>query len=219
VLTATDPDAYAEIRRDTLARRAAGMSLIEETRDRLRGLHGRSLLAVWRQQFMELCAVLDAAPADQRFQWNKAKMSLRMFATARQMEHWAHAQAIYDIFGMNRAYHERLKNVAVIGVKTYGFTFTNRDLPVPGNEPYVRLTSPSGEIWEWNDPVASSSVVGSAVEFCQVVTQTRNVADTDLMVSGSAARAWMAIAQCFGGVPNDPPAKGTRFVVNAPHAW
>ncbi len=48
------------------------------------------------------------------------------------------------------------------------------------------------------------------MEFCQVVAQTRNVADTRLVVKGDTAQRWMQIAQCFAGPPNDPPAKGTR---------
>jgi hypothetical protein len=53
-------------------------------------------------------------------------------------------------------------------------------------------------------------VRGSAVEFAQVVTQVRNVADTDLEVIGSNAARWMENAQCFAGPPETPPAKGAR---------
>jgi hypothetical protein len=51
---------------------------------------------------------------------------------------------------------------------------------------------------------------GRATEFCQVVTQCRNIADTSLKVSGDVARQWMAVAQCFAGPPQDPPAPGVR---------
>jgi hypothetical protein len=44
-------------------------------------------------------------------------------------------------------------------------------------------------------------VRGSAVEFCLVVTQRRNVADTDLVVDGSDAKEWMSLAQAFAGPP------------------
>ena len=53
-----------------------------------------------------------------------------MFSTARQMEVWSHGQDIFDMFGKNRINKERLKNIVVIGVKTYGWTFINRGLPV-----------------------------------------------------------------------------------------
>ena len=105
---------------------------------------------------------------------------------------------------------DRIKNIATIGVKTFAWTFINRKLEVPGPPPYVRLVAPSGEIWEWNDPGETECVRGSAVDFCHVVTQGRNVADTALEVRGPVATSWMAIAQCFAGGPVDPPAPGTR---------
>jgi uncharacterized protein (TIGR03084 family) len=98
----------------------------------------------------------------------------------------------------------------VIGVRTFGWTFANRRLPVPGPAPHVRLVAPSGAVWEWNAESESGLVEGSALDFCQVVTQTRNVADTRLQVTGEAATRWMAIAQCFAGGPVDPPKPGER---------
>ena len=77
--------------------------------------------------------------------------------------------------------------------------------------PYVRLVAPSGEIWTYNEPSDTDRIEGSATEFCQVVTQVRNIADTSLAVRGEAATRWMSIAQCFAGPPHPPPAKGTRF--------
>ena len=59
-------------------------------------------------------------------------MGVRMFTTARQMEMWSHAQAIYDLMGMERpAPSARLRNIAEIGVRTFGWTYRIRDLPVP----------------------------------------------------------------------------------------
>ena len=98
----------------------------------------------------------------------------------------------------------------MIGVKTFGWTFVNRRLEVPGPPPYVRLVAPSGEIWEWNEPSSQEFVRGDAVDFCHVVTQGRNIADTALEVTGSAATQWMSIAQCFAGGPVDPPKPGQR---------
>jgi len=55
---------------------------------------------------------------------------------------------------------------------------------------------------------------GSATEFCQVVTQCRNIADTSINVIGEAATKWVNIAQCFAGSPETPPAKGKRQLKN-----
>jgi uncharacterized protein (TIGR03084 family) len=138
-------------------------------------------------------------------------MGVRMFTTARQMETWAHGQAIYDLMGTARQPTDRLRNIAEIGVRTYGWTFANRAIPLPGPPPYVRLTGPSGAIWEWNDPSSGNRIEGSALDFCQVVTQVRNIADTALVVTGEPARRWMSLAQCFAGSPEDPPRPGARF--------
>ncbi|MEK9871290.1 MAG: TIGR03084 family protein, partial [Gammaproteobacteria bacterium] len=80
----------------------------------------------------------------------------------------------------------------------------------PGSAPYVRLSAPSGEIWEFNEPDEQNRVEGDAVDFCHVVTQGRNIADVNLTVVGEPAEQWMAIAQCFAGPPEDPPAPGSR---------
>ena len=74
----------------------------------------------------------------------------------------------------------------------------------------MRLVAPSGAIWEWNEPSETDKVEGSALEFCQVVTQGRNVADTQLEYTGESATKWMPIAQCFAGGPADPPKPGER---------
>ncbi len=44
-------------------------------------------------------------------------------------------------------------------------------------------------------------VRGSALDFCLVVTQRRNIADTDLAIEGEEAAEWMSLAQAFAGPP------------------
>ena len=206
---------YEALRRDMQDKRKSGLSMIEESRQRYHGLHGKKLLARWWTQLEDLCTLLAAKDPNERLTWAGPTMAVRMFTTARQMETWAHGQEIYDVMGKDRVFHDRLKNIAVIGVKTFGWTFVNRKLPAPPDVPYVRITGPSGEVWEWNDRASGASVEGDAVEFCQVVAQTRNIADTRLAVKGETARRWMDIAQCFAGPPNDPPAKGARHKARA----
>jgi hypothetical protein len=71
--------------------------------------------------------------------------------------------------------------------------------------------APSGAVWEWPQAESEDLIEGAAVEFCQVVAQTRNIADTSLKVVGETAMAWMKIAQCFAGPAENPPSPGTRF--------
>lgn len=180
-------------------------------RDNLAGLGVAELLAAWRATAVELterCSRLDPST---RLPWFGPDMGARMFLTARFMETWSHAQAIFDLAGRARTHTDRVKHVATIGVKTFGWTFANRDLEPPGPLPRVELTAPSGDVWTWNEENRANSVRGDAVGFCYVVTQVRNVADTGLEVLGPVAKAWMATAQCFAGAPIDPPPPGARL--------
>ncbi|TXL81565.1 TIGR03084 family protein [Vineibacter terrae] len=209
--SATDAAAFAALHAEIRARREAGLSRLEETRQRMDGLTGAALLARWRQVLSDLCDALGAKAPDARLTWVGPDMGLRMFATARQMEIWSHAQAIYDLLGITRpAPSPRIRNIAELGVRTFGWAYRNRGLDVPQTMPSVRLENGFGPAWEWPAPDTGNAVSGSVLAFCQVVTQTRNVADTDLVVSGDVARHWMSIAQCFAGPPETPPAPGTR---------
>jgi uncharacterized protein (TIGR03084 family) len=138
-------------------------------------------------------------------------MSARSSITARLMETWAHGQEVYDVLGVERIDSDRIKNIVVLGVNTYAWTYLVRKQEPLGPMPFVKLTSPSGEVWTFGEDDGANRVEGLASEFCQVVTQTRNVKDTALRVSGPVAEDWMSKAQCFAGGRNDPPAPGTRF--------
>jgi len=203
-------ESFARFRAERQALLDSGLTRLEATRRRLDNLAGAQLRGRWHATMADLCEKLSAMPPDTRLKWAGPDMGVRMFTTARQMENWAHGQAIYDLLGVERTPTDRLRNIAEIGVRTYGWTFANRQLPVPGPAPHVRLTAPSGTIWEWNDRTPDNAVEGEALAFCQVVTQTRNIADTDLRVSGEPARVWMSLAQCFAGPPENPPAPGAR---------
>ena len=203
-------EVFAAERKALFAAVAAGRTNKELARERFGDLAATELLGEWRSTAHALAEVLGQSDPKRRLPWFGPDMGVPMFTTARYMETWAHAQEIYDLVGASRTPSDRIKNIATIGVKTFGWTFVNRKLEVPGPPPYVRLVAPSGEIWEWNEPSDEECVRGDAVDFCQVVTQGRNIADTPLEVRGPVATHWMSIAQCFAGGPVDPPEPGTR---------
>jgi uncharacterized protein (TIGR03084 family) len=210
-LSLKDSDAFTEFMRDRVATGKSGTRRLDSTHVWLGGIRNRELLYRWRDFYGEMGDRFAIAEPKRRVKWVGPDMSVRSSITARLMETWAHGQAIYDLLGEVRKDTDRIKNVAVIGINTFGWTFANRGSPVPSERPYVRLLAPSGNTWEWHDPDQRNVIEGDAVEFCQVVTQTRNVADTKLKVVGESASAWMSIAQCFAGPPENPPPPGTRF--------
>ena len=186
-------------------------SLREFENEWIKGLKNRKLLNEWHAFCLAMSDRYAAADPKARVKWAGPDMSVRSKITARLMETWAHGQEVYDLLGVERVDKDRIKNIAMLGVNTFGWTFACRGLKAPGNPPYVKLTAPSGEYWEWNEPSEEDRIEGFATEFCQVVTQVRNIADTRLNVKGDVAVRWMSMAQCFAGPPEEPPAPGTRF--------
>jgi len=205
----TDSDGFMAFVGEALPDIQAGSLRSFESKWR-EGLNGTGLRDAWRAFYIPMSERFAAADPKRRVKWAGPDMSVLSSITARLMETWAHGQEVYDTLGVVRKNQDRIKNIAVLGVNTFGWTHKNRGWDVPDPAPYVILTAPSGDLWEWNDPSSPDRVEGSAEQFCQVVTQTRNLEDTKLKVTGDVARRWMSVAQCFAGPPEDPPAPGAR---------
>lgn len=145
-----------------------------------------------------------------RLPWAGPSMSARSSITARQMETWAHGFEVFDTLGRARPETDRLRNIVVLGVNTFGWSHQVNGLAVPEILPALALTAPSGDVWRFGDATAGR-ITGTALDFAAVVTQTRALDDTGLNIEGDTAQTWMRHAQCFAGPPNPPPAPGTRY--------
>jgi uncharacterized protein (TIGR03084 family) len=126
------------------------------------------------------------------------------------METWAHGVDVADALGIERIATSRLRHIADLGVRTRGFAYASRGLGAPDVPIRIDLATPDeDDVWSWGPAEAPDSVLGSALDFCLVVTQRRNPADTDLHLTGAAATEWIGIAQAFAGAPTDhrPPTR------------
>jgi uncharacterized protein (TIGR03084 family) len=156
-----------------------------------------------RRHLVETLAALDP---QHRVPWFGPDMSAATAVTSRLMETWAHGQDIADTPGRERSPTHRLRHVAHLGVRTFGFSFSLAGRPVPGEGVQVDLEAPGGGRWVWRAD-GPNRVAGPALDFCLVVTQRRQVDDTALRVEGPVARDWMGVAQAFAGSrgPGRPP--------------
>lgn len=177
---------------------------------KIRAWSPAKVLRYWRQERKALVEALERLNPKDRLPWYGPTMSARSFATARIMETWAHGQDIADTLGIERAPTNRLRHIAHLGVRTFGWSHANRGLEVPSVPFRVELTSPSGELWTWGPKDAAQSVCGTPEDFCLVVVQRRHVDDTNLKVEGDIVRNWMLIAQAFAGPPAVGPEPGER---------
>lgn len=166
-----------------------------------RALMPADLLESWRADRARLLDVARAADPSSRIPWYGPAMAARSFVTARLMETWAHGQDVRDALGLPPEASARLVHVAHIGVRARPFAYAINGLELPEHDVFVQLTAPDGQEWTWGDVASPDRVGGSALDFCLVVTQRRNVADTSLEIEGAGAWQWMGIAQAFAGPP------------------
>jgi uncharacterized protein (TIGR03084 family) len=205
LLAMQDPGAFAVQRAQHLA---IGDRFPDAVAASFRHLPGPDCLDWFQHSRAALLAACQTADPGIRVPWYGPDMGLTSSVTARLMETWAHGQDIVDAIGERREPGARLRHIADLGVRTFGFCFRLRGRPVPGAAVRVELTGPGGQCWIWGPAGAGNLVAGDAEEFCLVVTQRRNVADTDLEVRGPVATEWIAIAQAFAGRPTDPRPAG-----------
>ena len=189
-----------------------GSSMVQAQVPWLNGLSGHLLLDKWWNSCLELENLYSIVDPKLRVKWAGPEMSARSSITARQMETWSHGHEIFDRLGQKRKEGDHIKNIVHLGISTFEWTFVNRQIELPETKPFVLLKLPSGAEISYNEPNKKNFIKGSSVQFCQVVTQVRNIDDTTLKVFGNAATTWMKYAQCFAGKPEDPPQKGTRYV-------
>ena len=144
-LSLSQPEQFQQFMSALTARMEKGGGLPDFEAEYLEGLAGRRLLATWHDYLEGMANRFAAADPSMRVKWAGPDMSVRSSITARLMETWAHGQDIYDLLRLPRENTDRIKNIAVIGVKTFGQfqvrpgeQFTNPlDYTPPVGETYV----------------------------------------------------------------------------------
>jgi uncharacterized protein (TIGR03084 family) len=209
-MAAVEPEAFTRRVAELMAQPGDPM---DEHLVRGRALDGRELLEWWEGAHGQMVEALAGVDTSVRLPWFGPPMGVLSFVSARLMETWAHGQDVADALGVVRQPTDRLRHVAHLGVRTRSFSYQVRGRDVPPGRIEVVLASPSGQVWSWDvgeavDDRSPGYVVGEALDFCLVVTQRRNVADTRLVVTGEEATDWMSVAQAFAGPPGPgrPPA-------------
>ncbi|MFY0616335.1 MAG: TIGR03084 family protein [Shimia sp.] len=175
---------------------------------------GAALRSLWIETARDIAARWRDMDPKTRLPWVGPSMSARSSMTARQMETWAHGFEIFDLLGQTRVEGDRIKNIVILGVNTFAWSHQVHNLAGPTTVPKLTLTAPSGAVWIFGEEDSTNTITGSATDFAAVVTQTRALADTALLVHGDIAQTWMDNAQCFAGPPETPPAAGHRHRQN-----
>lgn len=170
-----------------------------------RAMSPAQLLDWWREGRQELIDASMSLDSDSRLPWYGPPMGAQSFLTARLMETWAHGRDVADALSVVIDPSPRLRHIAHLGVITRPFAYKNRGLEPPDGDIRIELTGPGDTISAWGATSADEAVRGPMEDFCLVVTQRRNVADTRLELTGDLATDWMSVAQAFAGPPTDGP--------------
>jgi uncharacterized protein (TIGR03084 family) len=170
---------------------------------RARGLSHGELFEWWRGASAALVAAARSLDATRRMPWYGPPMSATSFVTARLMECWSHGLDVEDVVAYTREPSDRLRHIAFLGVRTRNFSYATRGMEANAEPVRVELRLPSGELMTFGEAGAPNRVSGSALDFCQVVTQRRHYLDTGLQLTGQAAEEWMRFAQAFAGPPGE----------------
>lgn len=173
---------------------------------------GRELLNIWKNYYTEITEKFKLEDPKRRVKWVGPDMSVISSISARHMETWAHGQSIFDSLGLKRKNKDSILNIVIIGNNTFKWSYKVNKIEVPLDTPYLKLVSPTGKIWEFNNSKNNNIIEGAAEEFCQVVTQVRNIDDVNLKIKGPISKEWLSIAQCFAGNAESPPKPGSRGI-------
>jgi uncharacterized protein (TIGR03084 family) len=167
------------------------------------------LIARWHDGRRQLFGAAAMETEDRKIGWYGPPMRISRLLAARLMEYWCYGQDLYDALRVKRPNRDHIHSVADFGVRTRGFSFSLHGLEAP-EMPRIELVAPSGQLWVWGDADAHDRIRGEAEQFCLVVTQRRNIADTQLQVTGAGANKWMDICQTIAGAVHYPPGPGER---------
>jgi uncharacterized protein (TIGR03084 family) len=174
-------------------------TFVDEAAEEFAALPPAQLLTAWRETRAQLHAALRAVPAGRKLLWFGPPMGAASMATARLMETWAHGLDVADTLGVSVPPSPRLKSIAHLGVRTRDFAFSVHGLTPPAEPFRVELTAPDDDLWTWGPEDAAQRVVGTALDFCYLVTQRRPRATLNVEAHGTDAQTWLGIAQAFAG--------------------
>jgi uncharacterized protein (TIGR03084 family) len=197
-LAMTTPDEFRGLA-DALT--TGGMDFPDRIAMQHRILTPEALLGWFTDARRNLQAEFAGEEPRRRLPWFGPDMSVASSATARLMETWAHGHDIYEALGVEHPPSPGLRNVAHLGVTTFGFAHTINGLEVPGDPVRIELVSPDGDRWTWGPEDAANRVSGPALDFALTVTQRRHWTQTALEAQGTVASRWLDIAQAFAGAP------------------
>ena len=164
----------------------------QELVERGRVLGPAEVLEWWRGGNVALREALAELDTSRRLLWGPNLMSPASFVTARLMETWAHGLDCFDAAGVEPTDTDRLRHVALLGLKALPYAFMVAGLEGPGPV-RLKLTAPSGVQWLLGDDDAPTVIEATAADWCRVAVRRDRGGERDRL-SGTGPDAENVIA-------------------------
>lgn len=170
----------------------AGLAVAAE-----RGRPGAEVYHRWRTASEAQAKALARCQPGDRLPWVAGDLSALTLATTRLAESWIHTGDVAAALGRDMIADERLRPIARLAWRTlpYAFARSGRTLSGPVA---VHLAAPDGTAWKFDpeDP-AATTIIGPALDFCQVAARRLRPSDTALTGTGPDADAVLELVRTF----------------------
>ena len=167
----------------------------------------------WRHGRADVVDALSRMSAGDRVPWLYGDMSAQSFATMRLMETWAHGldvkvailARILPIPEEDLEEEEedpladtlRLRHIAWFGQKSLPFSYRQVGDTYPSQGVRVEVMGPKYQAWRFGPEDTDQVIRGMAGDWCRVVVQHQDPADTGLKAVGDHAERALEIARTY----------------------
>ena len=161
-----------------------------------RKLRPQEVIEWWRGSRARVVDVLSRTDPKKRIPWFAGDMSAKAFATARQMETWAHGIDVHDAFGAEPEDTVRLKNIAWLGWRAlpHAFGVAGEDYTETVR---LELIGPNYAKWLFGPDDSEQLIKGRAGDWCRVAVRRRSAHGTSLIAEGKVAEVALSVARAY----------------------
>ncbi|MGH9275918.1 MAG: maleylpyruvate isomerase family mycothiol-dependent enzyme [Acidimicrobiales bacterium] len=162
-----------------------------------RGASSSEVRERWRLGSFALLRTLAETDPSARVPWVVGDLAARTLATTRLAECWIHTGDVLDALGRPIVASDRMRHIVRLAWRTLPYAFEGAGLKLTGPVELL-LTGPAGEGWDFvPEEPAVTTIMGTALDLCQVAGQRAVAADTGLSGSGPDVDAVLELIRTF----------------------
>lgn len=162
-----------------------------------RAIGGAAIAARWNESSLHLLTELRQGDLHRRVTWISGQFSLQTLATTRLAESWIHTGDIASALDVQVVQTDRIRHIVRLAWRTLPYAFKEAQRSLSGPVA-LNLVGPGGDLWEFlpDDP-ATTTIRGSAFEFCGLAGRRVSPEDTNLVAMGPDAESVLSLVRTY----------------------